>query len=389
MRLAIPLSKALARLHRWWLTAYVLGRHPLSELDKHSAGRLSYALMMSHRLQPDRTDALFHQILERNQAVTAEQSLLIAEMATRIGNNSAALDLLKQAVERSLDIDTRTAAERLLETAVTFGDGSLQSAIRSAMRALQLAAGERVVLTSLSGAYCDMFVLWLEQVRKHIGSRVVILAMDDAAINAATPEHHVSVVDARRYFAWSASGVLHPQARGVLWLIRTLHLRELVASGHGTLVLDLDAMPVGDVWELVRMQGECDVVAQLDHSIPMDVDREFGFVLCCGFMFWQGTPAAQALLDDFSKAAQVERDDQLALNHLLARRGITPLQKHEHGSHFTSAGVRFACPDESLVSRSLHTGSVVRHFHQVGQSIVELRRSLEQAYGNRSDGVDL
>jgi hypothetical protein len=170
-------------------------------------------------------------------------------------------------------------------------------------------------------------------------------------------------VDCRAYFAWE-NGKLHAKTRGVLWFVRVLYLRALVQAGHNVLVLDLDAIPVGNVLPILSTMKDADVVAQLDHSIPMDVDRELGFVLCCGFMLWRHTVAAMALLDRYAVIAQVERDDQLALNHLLARDGIVEKVTGADAMRFGSAGVQFACPDPSLVSRTLNSGSVVRHFHQ-------------------------
>ncbi|MEK6398197.1 MAG: hypothetical protein V4734_08935, partial [Terriglobus sp.] len=78
----------------------------------------------------------------------------------------------------------------------------------------------------------------------------------------------------------------------------------------------------------------------------------------------------------YAVAAQVERDDQLALNHLLARDGVVAKTTGADAMRFGSAGVQFACPDASLVSRALHTGRVVRHFHQTGQTIDELKAAL-------------
>ncbi|HEY9138627.1 MAG TPA: hypothetical protein VIM67_10170, partial [Terriglobus sp.] len=82
MGVAAPLSKLLARMHLWYPTAAVLAQTPLRQLDKHSVGRLSYALMMAHGMRPGSATALFRRVVEDNADRTAELTLDLAEMAT-------------------------------------------------------------------------------------------------------------------------------------------------------------------------------------------------------------------------------------------------------------------------------------------------------------------
>jgi len=378
MGVAAPLSKLLARMHLWYPTAAVLAQTPLCALDRHSVGRLSYALMMAHGMRPGSATALFRRVVEDNGNRTAELTLDLAEMATRIEEPVLAEGFLKDAEERAAkehNAFAADAARKLLMLSTTLRDGSLDAAIRKDVDAIAVDDSSPLVLVPLSGGYLQMFALWLQQVRKHVGSRVMVLAMDDAALDATRTLDGVHTVDCRAFFAWE-NGKLHAKTRGVLWFVRVLYLRALVQAGHAVLVLDLDAIPVGDVMPMLETMRDTDVVAQLDHSIPMDVDRELGFVLCCGFMLWRPTVAAMALLDRYATAAQVERDDQLALNHLLAKDGVVAKTNGADAMRFGSAGVQFACPDPSFVSRSLNTGSVVRHFHQTGQTIDELKAEL-------------
>ncbi|SDF74773.1 putative nucleotide-diphospho-sugar transferase [Terriglobus roseus] len=379
MRLGVALSKALARMHLWYPAAVVLAQTQLRDLDSHSIRRLSYVLMLSHRMKPGSVHALFRRIVEDNRERSPELTLGLAEMATRIEEPTLADDFLDDAEKNATasgDAFVADAAHRLRKLSVALQDGSLQTHIRDEANTITASSdGSPTVLVPLSGGYLSLFDLWIQQVRKHIGSRIVVLAMDDVALQVTKTYDNIHIVDCRSFFAWN-EGKLHPKTRGVLWLVRTLYLRALVAAGHSVMVLDLDAIPVGDVLPLLASLPDADVIAQLDHSIPMDVDRALGFVLCCGFMLWRPTVAAQALLDRFAAAAQVERDDQLALNHLLVADGIVEKTNGANAMRFGSAGVQFACPDPSLVSRTLHTGSVVRHFHQQGQTIDELRKAL-------------
>jgi len=108
----------------------------------------------------------------------------------------------------------------------------------------------------------------------------------------------------------------------------------------------------------------------------MDVTRELGFVLCCGFMLLRPTQSTIAFLESYSKRTIQELDDQFALNHLIARAGIANMVRTESYITFESAGVVFVCPDKSLVSHDIKYGSVVRHFQRRGQSVAELRLEL-------------
>ena len=371
LKAAVAASKVLARLHCWSAAASALAGIPLSQLDGTSTGRLQYALMMAPRTDAHR---LLDRVLQRNVDTTPELRIELAAMATAVDRTPLANDLLSQAAAGAQDSFTADAARKLLALNLGIADGSLEAAIAAKIDALDLpTSGDIITLVPVSSRYLDLWQMWLEQVRKHVGGQVVAMAMDDAALANL---HEVHTVDVRDYFAWDADGSLHPRTRGVLWYLRVLYLRELVRRGQTVLVLDLDAIPVSDLALMLENLPAGNVVAQKDHSIPMDVDRQLGFVLCCGFMLWRPSVATTTLLDRFTAETAIERDDQLALNHLLSRAGITNQREDARSMQFGSAGVHFVCPAPALVSRTLTSGSVVRHFHQQGKSIADLRAAL-------------
>ncbi len=377
MRAAVLLSKVLARLHRWYGAAWILSRVSLAQLDSHSVGRLLYSLMMASRADRAGTHALLASVVRRNANTTPELRIELAAMATAVDDSPLAETLLVRAAGEATEAPTTDAAKRLLTVSRTLADGSLAAQVEAMVGALDLPAGaELLTLVPLSGRYLDLWQLWLEQVRKHIGGVAVVMVLDDAAEASVHQESGVVPLDVREFFAWEANGSLHPRSRGVLWVLRVLILRELVQRGHATLVLDLDAIAVSDLAPMFASLPTADVIAQKDHSLPMDVNREVGFVLCCGFMLWRPGGATLALLERFARETAIERDDQMALNHMLARDGLTDRTKSVNSLSFFSAGVRFVCPDASLVSRTLYSGNVVRHFQQEGKSTAELRETL-------------
>jgi hypothetical protein len=140
--------------------------------------------------------------------------------------------------------------------------------------------------------------------------------------------------------------------------------------------IDLDAMVLADLEGMLRGFAKVDIIAQQDYSIPVDVARKLGFVLCCGFMVFHPTSATKAFLDRYAKRTIQELDDQLAINHMISEATISELTKTPGYFTFQSNGVSWLCPDKSLVSREISSGSCVRHFQQRGQTIAELRAQL-------------
>ena len=373
---AAAASQVLARMHRWRATVRSLSRMPLAQLDGNSVGRLQYALMLASRTDPAFASRELEVILRRNEDTTSELRIELAAMATSIGSPVAA-ELLVRAQREAADPDTADAAQRLLNVHYAMEEDSLEREVQAKVDLLAISpSGATITLVPISSRYLDLWRLWLLQTRKHIGGTVFVLAMDDAALHAVRGEPDVTTVDVRHFFSWGAYGALHPRTRGVLWYLRVLFLRDLVRRGHTVLVLDLDAIAVDDLAPMLADTPDADVIAQQDYSIPVDVARELGFILCCGFMVWRPSAATRRLLDRFASETALERDDQLALNHLLARDGIEDRHADAQALRFRSNGVQFVCPDASLVSRSLSSGSVIRHFHQEGKSIADLRQAM-------------
>ena len=372
---AAAVSKLLARMDRWSLTAALLARFPLAQLDATSVGRLRYALLMMYRSDPHGAQQMLQRLLSGNAGISPELQIELAAMATAVHRDDLANEQLSRAMHGASSTHTADAAKTLWGVTNGLADGSLQNRLHTALDALHLPDG-LLTLVPVSGRYLALWGLWFQQTRRHVGGSIVVIAMDDEAIEALRGEANVFVLDLRAFFAWDNGGKLHQGTRGVLWLLRVMVLRDLVRRGHPVLVLDLDAIAVADVAPMLAALPNADVVAQKDHSIPMDVNRQLGFVLCCGVMLWRPTVAAGRLLDRLAEATALERDDQLALNHLIAADGVADRSEDATGLRYTAAGVQFACPPAAAVSRTLVSGSVIRHFHQQGQSMSEIRQAL-------------
>jgi len=376
-RALISLSHILGRLHLWMAAARTLEQAgPLSSLDLASAERLSYSLLMSSGRPPARR--LFLRLLRRNLGISVPVNLLLAVMAQRLGRIRLAGLIYEKTCRMPGDSEHVAVARCLANLVKGTLSGSLSANLAAAIDGFNLTPGkaETVILVPVGSNFLPMFRLWIEQVRLHAHGQIVALALDRGAMEALERGFCCRAVDLSAFFVFGPDRKLNGSTRGALWILRVLALNELVARGHTVLSLDIDAVPVGDLYNMLSKLPPADIVAQEDYSIPMDVARELGFVLCCGFMLFRPTHSTVAFLDSYKKRTIRENDDQIALNHLIARSGVTKMVKAADYRTFESAGVVFVCPDKSLVSRDVRYGTVIRHFDRRIESIEELRLKL-------------
>jgi hypothetical protein len=202
------------------------------------------------------------------------------------------------------------------------------------------------------------------------------MALDPASLEIIRTEFGFSAIDLSSYFVFGGDGRIDTYCRSLIWIFRVMLLRELVSRGYTVYSIDLDAIVIGDMEGMLSSFPESDVVAQKDYSIPMDVARRLGFILCCGFMILKPGKACAAFLDRYCEQTIRELDDQLALNHLLEKDKVAGQKTEAAWMSFQASGISWICPDPSLVSRDLHSGTVVRHFQQLGETIEELKQAM-------------
>jgi hypothetical protein len=358
-------------------TARIIERaYPLANLDGGSVARLSYSLLMSSELPS--AQRLFRRLLNRNLGKSVPVNLSLAAMAQRLGRLRLA-GLIYERTGRipgnSLQLAAAQCMARLVQGTLS---GSLPANLTAAIDRLNLAPGqaETVILVPVSSNYLHWFGLWIEQVRLHAHGQIVAMALDPTVGQILERDFCCRVLDLSPFFVFEPDGRINGTTRSALWIFRVLILNELVVRGHAVLSLDLDAMLIANLDNMLRTFPPADIVAQQDYSIPTDVARELGFVLCCGFMFLRPTRPTIDFLQSYSKRTIQELDDQFALNHLISRSGVTRIVKTAKYMTFESAGVAFVCPDTSLVSHDIRHGTVIRHFEQRGQSVAQLRLEL-------------
>ncbi len=380
-RWLISLSRLAMRFELWYPSVLMLSfAGSLDRLATPIKDRLSYAILLSSR--DSRTRHAYLRLLRKNLDSSADANLWLASMAQRLGGYRLASLLYRRAARQSHTPLELAVARSMGELTGGIVSGSLEALIAEAVDRLALAPKEDVVLITAGQRYLGLFELWLEQARKFVPGRIVGIAMDQASKEALRNRLAGAAIDLSAFFVFDDNGKIYDRPRGSLWVLRVLLLRELVSRGHKLLSIDLDAIVVGDLSAMLASFPEADIIAQQDWSIPVDVARKLGFVLCCGFMVFFPTAATKAFLERYARRTMQEIDDQLAINHMLLEAGVSDRAPVAGGFAFRSDGVRWLCPDKNLVSRDIASGTVVRHFdvardfEGAGASVAELRARL-------------
>ena len=222
----------------------------------------------------------------------------------------------------------------------------------------------------------QLFELWKRQVERHAEGTLLVLAMDYAA-NQLLTAAGILHLDLSAWFGFDSSLRVDDYSKRHLWVLRVIILRELVARGHTVLSLDLDAILVSDLAPLLQSLPPSDIVAQKDYSIPIDVARKLGLIVCCGFLLVRPSIAANAFLERYADRTTLELDDQTALNHLLAEGTLADPRSTSTWRAFYALGLTWVLPDPTLVSRDIGHGSVIRHFQQnIPLAIEDITRRL-------------
>jgi hypothetical protein len=382
MPVVVPLKKALlfsghvcARFRRWQgSVSCILAAGSLESLDDRSRGRLLYALMMcgpgSFSL------STLDRLIRSESNKSPEMDCWLAAAAQKLGRLPEAIRLYRQSATSHELYGGASAVSQMAMLLEEISSGEAASRIGEQVDALYFVEDQELILVTLGHHHLPLFDEWLKQTRSYASGRVVAAGLDAVAVTELRSRLPGGVIDLSRYFSSDRSGKLHAYSKHALWIVRTLLIRDLVCRDHPVLSIDLDAFLMGNLDRMLDGFPSADIIIQQDFSIPMDVARSLGFVLCCGFMHLRPTVATKAFLDRFVSRAVVEMDDQLAINHMIHRAGISHISKTQDALSFESLGVRWLCPARSVVSRDFNFGTVVRHFQQNGETIPELRAKL-------------
>lgn len=372
--LLVYCSRLLFRLNLWLPGVTILSW--MGRCDSESIVLFAYPLQMCGN--DPKASRILAKLIRLNLDRSAEGNLWLASIARRIGRPKLALCIYKRTMRLSNVDNGVPAASVLFNLVESIVDRSIHKEIAEAVDSLHLQTcpDQPLVLVPISDYYFPLFELWWEQARKHVRGRFVILAMDPIVREKLLHGFDCSTLDFSQFFAFNDDGYLNRHCKGTLWILRVLVLRELIARRRTVVSLDLDAIVLDNLDDLLAQFPPSDILIQKDFSIPLDVARELGFIVCCGFMVLRPTDACLDFMNRYAQATIRELDDQTAINHMISRAKVTKLRSTQISMTFESDGLTWICPDNSLVSRDLNHGRFIRHFLQHQKSIAELRTSL-------------
>jgi hypothetical protein len=372
-------AKLLVRFQFWPQAVFVLSLvRPWKKWNQDIRGRFAYTCMMGK--DSSLVKGIFSKILRKTVDGSSEANLWLAKVSWSLGRIKLAISIYKRTERLESTQEQKSAAICLQDFAQSITDQTIYSIISDLIDQLSLpnAGTFPLILTPVSNRYFDLFEYWMQQLRQHAQGHLIVMSLDSDSGVRLQREYGVDSLDLSSYFAFSDEKVINRYCRNNLWILRIMILRELIMRGHTVISLDLDALVIGNLNSLLDSLPKSDIVAQMDYSIPMDVARKYGFIVCCGFMTIRSNPATIQFLDQYHNQTILELDDQLALNHLLAEVDIKAIVSNSSYTQFNAGGLSWICPDKSIVSRDISYGTVIRHFQQVGLSVEQLKSTISQ-----------
>ncbi len=320
----------------------------------------------------------FLRVLQRDIDKSIDINLCLAEVAWLIDDTAEARAIYQRTIALDGTKEEQQEAQCMARFTEDLLDGRCNESVRGQIERQEIPDPTRgpLVVTLVSSRYMEMFRLWAAQAKKHLAARIVVMALDEESESTLAAEFDCNIIRMSQYFVFGEDKRIGRYCRRNIWMMRVLLLQELVARGYEVISLDLDAIIVGDVAGMLASFMKTDIVAQKDYSIPVDAARKLGFIVCCGFMVIRSNTRAIAFMERYRLRTNRELDDQLGLNHLLVAEGLSSRTRQHGHMTFECGGVSWACPDEQLVSRDVHFGTVIRHFQQHGQSMEQLRNEL-------------
>lgn len=107
-----------------------------------------------------------------------------------------------------------------------------------------------------------------------------------------------------------------------LWIHRTDVLLELLEAGFHIVHSDADALWRRNPLDSYIYGKDYDLIFSPGTYWPLEVHREWRFVLCCGFFYAESNVRTREFFADLARAVRFERDDQICVNRILLERGL-------------------------------------------------------------------
>ncbi|GBG27406.1 Beta-arabinofuranosyltransferase RAY1 [Hondaea fermentalgiana] len=115
----------------------------------------------------------------------------------------------------------------------------------------------------------------------------------------------------------SKKGQLNVKAISKLWIMRLVHLLDVLRSGKSVVLSDSDAIWAENaIASGILHERSGDIVASRG-QYPWDVAENWGATLCMGVVYFRAVPSVVSMLENALEEAVQANDDQIGLNNAL------------------------------------------------------------------------
>ena len=236
-----------------------------------------------------------------------------------------------------------------------------------------------IVVVCLSNGFFDVIDIWMDCYEKNRWGEVVFLCFDNESLLKVKARGYRGVHLFEKSKITESSTAKRPPnlLMDLVWVARTNVILGILLSGKNVLQCDGDAFWYSCPSKLWSDSTDVDAYFQIDISIPRDIQRSWGFILCCGFYYIKNSPSSIAFYQDFVEVTRRYMHDQIGLNVYLHELGTRWIPSEDGGySAKTPHGLQIVGLNKNVVSRNLETGSVIRHPVISGHDLDKVRRTL-------------
>jgi hypothetical protein len=155
---------------------------------------------------------------------------------------------------------------------------------------------------------------------------------------------------------------------GKLWIHRVDVILELLEEGYDIIHSDADAIWLKDPRQFLQTLPQ-DMVFSEGTIWPPDVQKKWGFVLCCGFFVMRSNQQTIGFAKRLAHRVREDKDDQVSCNRMLLEEGLiwdTPRETYM----LSFRGYDFICSHECITGKT-KTLSTVLLPHSKFQRIAE------------------
>ena len=185
---------------------------------------------------------------------------------------------------------------------------------RDVLQTLQFKTRDRngsapLTIVFVDSSYSEVFDNWLRHALSFVGNDLFVFSLDEAM--------HVKVQGrGLSSLLLNFSGALDE-----LWLLRLEIFEALTDLGVSFVHSDVDAVWMSDP-RAYCVGLDVDLAISAGTIWPPEALELWGFVLCCGFFSVRPSSGMKAFFEAVRHAAIVDRDDQAAVNRVLAKAAV-------------------------------------------------------------------